>query len=70
MSSTSAESKALKLSPTESPLRGGIEKLLASLGSAKFAMHKSCRVATFPGWDNPLVAVPPLRYNGSQEGAA
>ena len=49
---------------------GRIEKLLASLGSAKFAMHKSGRVATFPGWDNPLVAVPPLRYNGSQEGAA
>ena len=44
--------------------------MLASLGSAKFAMHKSGRVAAFPGWDNPLVAVPPLRYNGSQEGAA
>ena len=44
--------------------------MLASLGSARFAMRKSGRIATFPGWDNPLVAVPPLRYNGSQEGAA
>jgi len=65
-------------------VNNALEKLLASLGSAstqkcfaflvasaeQFAMCKSSRIATFPGWDNPLVAVPPLRYNGSQEGAA
>ena len=63
---------------------GRIEKLLASLGSAntqkyfaflvapaeQFAMRKSGRIATFSEGGDPLVAVPPLRYNGLQEGAA
>jgi len=49
---------------------GRIEKLLASLGSARFAMRKSGRIATFSEGGDPLVAVPPLRYNGLQEGAA
>ena len=44
--------------------------MLASLGSARFAMRKSGRIATFSEGGDPLVAVPPLRYNGSQEGAA
>ena len=49
---------------------GRIEKLLASLGSARFAMRKSGRITTFSEGGDPLVAVPPLRYNGLQEGAA
>jgi len=74
--------KVLRLK--ELRLDGGIEKLLASLGSAstqkcfaflvapaeQFAMSYSVRIATFPEGGNSLVAVPPLRYNGSQEGAA
>ena len=49
---------------------GRIEKLLASLGSARFAMRKSGRIATFPEGGNSLVAAPLLLYNGSQKGAA
>ena len=36
---------------------GCIEKLLASLGSVGFALRKPSRIATFPEWDNPLVAL-------------
>ena len=49
---------------------GGIKKLLASLGSAKLAIHKAGRIATFSEGANPLVAVKVPRGHGSQRGAA